>query len=299
MSKAHWLGLSTLPGVGGATFSKLIERFGTAEAVYHASDTELLAIPRITEQTVAHLHQIRLEQIEAEILSLEDEGISVLTWEDVDYPHLLQSISSAPPILYVQGQFDSQDEKAIAIVGTREPTPDAIQIAQSVAQECAHRGLTIISGLAIGIDTAAHEGALMAGNGRTIAVLGSGLQAVHPYQNIPLAEQIAYRGAVISEYMPQTRVKGSQLMARDRIISGLGLAVIVIQANEKSGTLDTAQKARKQDRLLFAIPGSPGADMLINQGADALEPNQIDYDALVTRIVNKPSNIKPQQMSLF
>lgn len=299
MSKAHWLGLSTLPGVGGATFSKLIERFGTAEAVYQASDTELLAIPRVTEQTIDHLQQIHLEQIEAEILSLEDEGISVLTWEDADYPHLLQSISSAPPILYVQGQFDPQDEKAIAIIGTREPTPDAIQIAQSIAQECAHRGLTIVSGLAIGIDTAAHEGALMAENGRTIAVLGSGLQSVHPRQNVPLAEQITRRGAVISEYRPRTRVKGSQLMARDRIVSGLSLAVIVIQANEKSGTLDTAQKARKQDRLLFAVPGSPGADRLISQGADALAPHQIDYDALVKRILNKPSSSKPQQMSLF
>lgn len=299
MSKAHWLGLSTLSGVGGATFSKLIERFGTAEAVYHASDTDLLAIPRITEQTIVQLHQIRLEQLEAEILSLEDEGISVLTWEDADYPHLLQSIRSAPPILFVQGQFDPQDEKAVAIIGTRDPTPDAIQIAQSIAQECAHRGLTIISGLAIGIDTAAHEGALMAENGRTIAVLGSGLQAVHPRKNIPLAEQITRRGAVISEYRPRTRVKGSQLMARDRIVSGLSLAVIVIQANEKSGTLDTAQKARKQDRLLFAVPGSPGADMLINQGAIALNPKQIDYDALVKRILNKPSSSKPQQMSLF
>jgi DNA processing protein len=299
MSKAHWLGLSTLPGVGGATFSKLIERFGTAEAVYHASVTELLAIPRITEQTISHLHQIRLEQIEAEILNLEDDGISVLTWEDSDYPHLLQTISSAPPILYVQGQFEPQDEKAVAIIGTREPTPDAIQVAQSIAQECAHRGLTIVSGLATGIDTAAHDGALMAKNGRTIAVLGSGLQAIHPHQNIPLAEQITHRGAVISEYRPRTRVKGSQLMTRDRIISGLSLAVIVIQANEKSGTLDTAQKARKQDRLLFAIPGSPGADMLINQGVDDLDPNQIDYDALVTSILNKPSSTKPQQMSLF
>lgn len=299
MSKAHWLGLSTLPGVGGATLSKLIERFGTAEAVYHASDTELLAIPRVTEQTVAHLQQIRLEQIEAEILSLEEESISVLTWEDAVYPHLLQSISSAPPILYAQGHIAPQDENAVAIIGTREPTPDSIQVAQSIAQEFAHRGLTIISGLAIGIDTAAHKGALMAENGRTIAVLGSGLQAIHPRQNISLAEQITHRGAVISEYRPRTRVKGSQLMARDRIISGLSLAVIVIQANEKSGTLDTAQKARKQDRMLFAIPGSPGADLLISQGADALNPNQIDYDALVKRILNKPSNTKPQQMSLF
>ncbi|MCA9930132.1 MAG: DNA-processing protein DprA [Anaerolineales bacterium] len=299
MSKAHWLGLSTLPGVGGATLSKLIERFGTAEAVYRASDTELLAIPRITEQTIAHLQQIRLEQLEAEILSLEEAGISVLSWEDADYPHLLQSISSAPPILYVQGQFDPQDEKAVAIIGTREPTPDAIQIAQSIAQECAHRGLTIISGLAIGIDTAVHKGALLAENGRTIAVLGSGLQAIHPRQNIPLAEQITLRGAVISEYRPQTRVKGSQLMARDRIVSGLSLAVIVIQANEKSGTLDTAQKARKQGRLLCAVPGSPGADMLISQGADALDTDYIDYDALVKRILNKPYSSKPQQMSLF
>ena len=139
----------------------------------------------------------------------------------------------------------------------------------------------------------------MAENGRTIAVLGSGLQAVHPRQNIPLAEQIARRGSVISEYKPRSSVKGSQLMARDRIISGLSLAVIVIQANEKSGSLDTAQKAIKQDRLLFALPGSPGADRLISQGVDALAPHQIDYDALVQRILNKPSGSKPQQMSLF
>ena len=298
MSKAHWLGLSTLPGVGGATLQKLIGQFGSVTAVYDAVDADLLAVPRVTPEVVARLRRLNLEQLDGEIHQLTAKGITILTWDDTDYPDCLRTISSAPPILYTRGQFQPQDAQAVALVGTREPTPTAVAHTQTLACELARRGLTIVSGLALGIDTAAHEGALRAGNGRTLAVLGSGLHAIHPTQNIPLATQIADYGVMISEYSPPTRVKGSQLMARDRIISGLSLAVIVIQANENSGSLDTAQKALAQNRLLFAAPGSPGTDALIRQGVAALDLQQIEYDALVSRILRQPPPL-PKQMALF
>jgi DNA processing protein len=298
MSKVHWLGLSTLPGIGGATLQKLIGQFGSVTAVYNAADADLLAVPRVTPEVVARLRRLNLERLEREIRQLAADGITLLTWDDADYPDCLRSISSAPPILYTRGQFQPQDEQAVALVGTREPTPTAVAHTETLAYELARRGVTIVSGLALGIDTAAHVGALKAGNGRTLAVIGSGLHAVHPKQNIPLTKQIADYGVIASEYPPLTRVKGSQLMARDRIISGLSLAVIVIQANENSGSLDTAQKALAQNRLLFAVPGSPGTDALIRQGVAALDLQQIEYDALVNRILRKPPQL-PKQMTLF
>jgi DNA processing protein len=299
VSRVYWFGLSTLSGVGGATLQKLIVRFGNAEAVYAATDADLLTVPRITPDIVQQLRRLSLEKIEAEILILEDGGISILTWQDEGYPLQLRSINSAPPVLYLQGTLQERDTQAVAIVGTREPSLTAVALTRTIACELARRGLTIVSGLAMGIDTAAHEGALQAENGRTLAILGSGLQAIHPQQNIGLAAQIACHGALISEYQPRTRVKGSQLMARDRIISGLSRAVIVIQANEKSGSLDTAQKAQKQGRLLFALPGSPGADLLIRQGAISINPQSTDFEALAAQILNDPLEHEPRQISLF
>jgi DNA processing protein len=154
-----------------------------------------------------------------------------------------------------------------------------------IARELADRGLTVVSGLAIGIDTAAHRGALAAPGGRTLAVPGSGLRAIHPRQNAPLAEAIARRGALLSEVHPNTPVSGPVLMARDRITSGLARAVIVVEAGEKSGSLDTAARARRQGRLLFALPGSPGTDALLaGGGSEALELQRANPDDLARRI---------------
>jgi DNA processing protein len=284
MSKLHWLALSAVSGIGGATARQLIERFGSIESVFDAADEELVRVPRITPEVVARLRAIPLDALEEELVSLGDEGIEVLTWDDVDYPHNLRLARDAPPLLFVQGDLRPGDAVAVAIVGTRRPTFEASTFAETLARELAERGLTIVSGLALGIDAAAHRGALQAPGGRTLAVLGSGLRVIHPRENAALAEAIVHRGALLSELHPNAPPRGPNLMARDRIVSGLSRAVIVVEAQERSGSLDTAAKARRQKRLLFAVPGSSGSQTLLAQGAESLNPGDVDLDDLARRI---------------
>ena len=300
MSKVHWLALSTLQGVGSVTVRKLIERFGSVEAIFDAPDADLLCVPRITAEVVARLRAISLNDLEVELTSLVDEGLQVITWDDAIYPVNLKQVQNAPPLLFMRGELQERDAQAVAIVGTRQPTSQADRLAEMLARELAARGLTIVSGLAVGIDTAAHRGALQAKDGRTLAVLGSGLRAIHPHQNISLAEEIVQHGALFSELAPNTRVRGANLMARDRIISGLSLAVIVVEAKEKSGSLDTANRALRQERLLFAVPGSPGTDALLASGAKALQPQAIDFDGLSQCISQRAvGKNQAQQLSLW
>lgn len=305
MSKLHWLALVSLPGIGGATGRKLIERFGSIEAAFAAPDAELARIPRLNTDLVARLRAVALETIEAELAMLADEGLEVLTWDDPDYPANLRDLPDAPPVLFTRGSLQPEDADAVAIIGTREPTPAGMAAAATLARELAGRGLTVVSGLAIGIDTAAHRGALEAPGGRTLAVPGSGLRALHPRQNVPLAERIARRGALLSEVHPDTPPSGPVLMARDRITSGLARAVIVVEAGEKSGSLDTAGRARRQGRMVLALAGSPGTDKLIAESAEPLAWRGLDFDALARRIREHtlPGGSKPaenaRQLSLW
>ena len=279
MSKVHWLALSSVPGVGGVTAKKLIGRFGDIEAVFDTPDEDLLTVPRVTPDMVARLRAISLESLEEELASLGEEGIQVFTWDDEEYPANLRPTDDSPPVLFVSGDVRPEDERAVAIVGTREPTPSAVERAETIARELAARGWTIVSGLALGIDTAAHRGALKADEGRTLAVLGSGLRTIHPRENARLAEEIICRGALLSEFHPNSPPRGQNLMARDRIVSGLSRAVIVVEAGEKSGSLDTAAKARRQGRPVWAVPGSPGTDLLIKNGqAKSLDFPVVDWD---------------------
>jgi len=284
MSKLHWLALVSLPGIGGATGRKLVERFGSIEAAFEASEAALAAVPRLNAGLVARLRMISLAAVEDELASLADEGLGVLTWDDADYPANLRPLPDAPPALFVRGDLRSGDADAVAIIGTREPTAGGAAAAEALARGLAGEGLTVVSGLAIGIDTAAHRGALAAAGGRTVAAPGSGLRAIHPRQNAALAEAIARRGALLSELHPKTPPSGPVLMARDRIISGLARAVIVVEAGEKSGSLDTAARARRQGRLLLALPGSPGTDRLIAEDAERLTLSALNFDALARRI---------------
>jgi DNA processing protein len=204
-------------------------------------------------------------------------------------------------VLFMRGALKRMDDNAVAIVGTREPSPAAVELAHTIGRELAARGLTVVSGLALGIDTAGHHGAIE--TGRTIAVLGSGIRYVHPRENADLAEQITGCGAILSELHPDTPPRGQNLMARDRIISGLSRAVIVIEAGEKSGSLDTAAKAKKQGRVVYAVPGSAGTDHLIAGDARRLEPVAIDFDELAREILNhspvNQTSQPPQQASLW
>ena len=301
MSKVHWLALSAISGIGGATARKLLENLGSVEAIFDAPDEELLAIPRITRDVVTRMRSISLDALEEELASLYDEGFQTLTWDDDAYPENLRPLHDAPPVLFMRGEILPEDAAAVAIVGTREASRRGAAIAERLARELAQRGLAVVSGLALGIDTAAHRGALGAETGRTLAVLGSGLRSIHPRENRKMAEEIVRRGALLSELHPNSPPRGPSLMARDRIISGLSRAVIVVEAQEKSGSLDTAAKAKRQGRVVFAVPGSPGTELLLAQGAEWLEPETADFDALAQRIPAEPQgrSVNTAQLGLW
>lgn len=284
MSLVHWLALASISGLGGVTAHRLLERFGDVEEVFRAPAAELVAIPRVTRDIAEQIGRAPLDQLQEELYGLSEEEIEVLTWEDARFPASLKELPDAPIILFMRGRLQRQDNAAVAIVGTREPSVENAERAAVLARELALRGLTIVSGLAMGIDTAAHRGALEAEGGRTLAVLGSGIRMIHPRENSELAERISRHGAVLSELMPNAPPRGPQLMARDRIVSGLSRAVIVVEAGTKSGSLDTAARARKQKRGVFALPSSPGTDGLIRGGATALNWENIDFDSLAELI---------------
>ncbi len=300
MSRAHWLALCSIPGIGGVTTRKLLERFGTIEATFAATDEDLLAVPRITAEVVGRLRAASLAALEQDLAAWAAEGLQMLTWEDAGYPANLRGVGDAPPLLFVRGALLPGDAEAVAIVGTRQPSPWGVEAAAMLACELAGRGLTVVSGLALGIDTAAHRGALQAPGGRTLAVPGSGLRAIHPRQNRPLAEAIAGRGALLSELHPAAPALGPHLMARDRIQSGLSRAVIVVEAAAQSGSLDTAARARRQGRLVLAVPGSPGTKALLAAGAEPLDPPRgADLDALAGRIRDLAPRGEEGQLGLW
>jgi DNA processing protein len=296
MSTVHWLALSTIPGVGGVAVRRLIERFGSVEAAFDASDADLLALPRFTPAMLDRLRAISIEALEDELRSLSEEGLDVLTWEDDGYPANLREAHDAPPLLFARGALLPADATAVAIVGTRDATPQGSALAAMLARELAGRGVTVVSGLALGIDSAGHRGALEAG-GRTLAVLGSGLRVIHPRENTELAEEIVGQGALLSELHPNSPPRGPALMARDRIIAGLSRAVIVVEAGLKSGSLDTAERTARLGRPVFALPGSPGTEALLAGGAARLEAQRTDWDALLDRI-GAPARDEPAQRQL-
>jgi DNA processing protein len=298
MSKVHWLALSAVPGIGGVTARRLADKFGGAAKVFDASVEELVAVPRITPEIAAALQDVSFDDFESAIDDLSGDGIQVVTWEDDEYPANLRLADDAPPLLFMLGELSDADENAIAIIGTREPSAQSAEFATDLARELAARGVTIVSGLAAGIDTAAHQGALQADGGRTLAVLGSGVRVIHPRENRNLAEAVVGHGVLMSEFQPNTPPSGPNLMMRDRVISGLSKAVIVVEAGVRSGSMDTAIRARKQGRIVFAVPGSPGTDDLILSGAEVIDPANADVDQIIARLSESMSE-KPDQLTMW
>ncbi len=285
MSQLYWIALTSAARIGGKTITRLLAHFGSLEAVFDATPGQLRQVPGVGPKTAAAITQIDLSRVEADLAQFKEAGLRTITWEDRDsYPTNLLRADDAPPVLYVKGTLSPSDTRAVAIVGTRQPDQAAAVLAHNLAFELASRGWTIVSGLALGIDTAAHRGALAA-KGRTLAVLGSGLMKIYPDQNIHLAGDISENGALLSELHPHTTVSAQNLIARNRITSGLCKAVIVAQAHSDSGSVSTARRAWKQNRAVFAVAGSDdGCENLIKQGATPIDPQQVDYDRLSTQL---------------
>lgn len=295
------VGLTFVNGVGPKMFEKLVDRFGKPEEILTVSVDELCKIPRLTPKIAEAIHVIDLEAVRMELMALEEFGITVITRYDKIYPENLKTIPDSPLVLFQAGDFRDEDNRAVAVVGTRKPSQRGQKSATELAYGLAKRGFTIVSGLAFGIDTAAHQGALEAG-GRTIAVLGSGIKIIHPYQNRGLAEQIRQSGVIFSELHPNTRPSRGTLMSRDRIISGLALGTIVVESDENSGSMDTAKRTKKQGRELFAVANeSRGNRKLINEGAYSIaDVTQKSLNQIIETLdMGIEASSKNNQISLF
>jgi len=300
MSKIHWVALTSIPGVGGKTVTRLLQHFGSTSAILAASPAELDAVPRLSDTQAQAIARLSLPRVEERIARYEAQGIQVITWEEPAYPGNLLLAADGPPVLYLRGALHPTDNQSVSIVGTRQPHPDKAALAQYLASELARRGWTIVSGLALGIDAAAHQGALSAG-GWTLAVLGSGVNNVYPQRHTRLADQIMEQGAVLAEVLPETGITRQNLIARNRLTSGLSKAVIVIQSSADSGTANTARRAREQGRTVFVITGD-GDEHLLTEGDIPLAPDSINVDELSARLdaleIRRPPDDAPIQPRL-
>jgi len=281
-----WVRLHLIENVGSRTFTKLLEHFATAEKVLKASRADLAKVEGIGEKKADIIARGRDEvDAEEEIMLATELGIEILTLESAAYPLLLKKIYDPPPVLYVKGKLTPADNLAIAIVGSRQCSYYGRDQASRFAHLLANAGVTIVSGLARGIDTAAHEGAL-AGGGRTIAVQGRGLADVYPPENRALAQRIEKQGALVSEFPLRYEPLKNLFPQRNRIISGLSLATMVAEARDRSGALITAKLALEQSRDVLAIPGaidlpgSKGPNQLIKEGAKLVDSLEDVMEAL-------------------
>lgn len=286
----YWLALALTPGLGPARVRRLVEHFGSVEAVFHASLTELEAVglQAVSAQSIFNGQSSALAR--DEMARAADVGALVLTLEDESYPVQLRQIYDPPPALYVRGAVEALSQPGIAVIGTRHPSPYGTGMAERLACDLAGQGLVIFSGLARGVDTAGHRGAISA-KGRTVAVFGTGVDVIYPRENQRLADQIlALGGALVSEFPMSTFAAPQNFPIRNRIISGLSIGVLVVEAAEYSGTRITARCALEQNREVFAVPGnvtnknSWGPNTLIKQGAKLVATWEDVWEELPTSV---------------
>jgi DNA processing protein len=276
MDHYYWFALKSVPLVGNVTFRRLLERFDTPERTLAAAETELAQVRGVNAAVVASIksHDYR-EFAERECASVEKGGVRVVDFLATDYPKVLLEIPDPPPYLYVKGDLTGI-EPAIAVVGSRRASTYGLLTTTKLAEALASHGVTVISGMARGVDTSAHRGAL-AGSGRSVGVLGCGVDVVYPPENRKLFAEMAARGALVSEFPMGTLPLAENFPRRNRIISGISRGVLVVEAAENSGSLITAQYALEQGREVFAVPGninyssSRGTNRLIKQGAKLVE----------------------------
>jgi DNA processing protein len=309
--REYWFALASVEGVGPIRIKKLLHRFGSIEAIFEAELSDIARMPLFNPLLAARIlkARIRLPEFRRQMKWFHSRGIEILCPEDRDYPEQLKAIPDAPPILCKKGNLSQISQKAVAIVGATTPTDAGILATLELSTLLAQTGFIVVSGLAKGIDATAHLGALSA-NGTTVGVLGCDLFSIYPNENRDLAEQICESGALLSEHPFTTQPTPVNLILRNRIISGLSMATIVVESSENGGAMRTGRLAMEQNRILFACDWkkphrlSEGPRLLIQEGA---YPVSLDHlDETVGLLLNPDSLRKVQsapiageQMSLF
>ncbi|MFQ6031801.1 MAG: DNA-processing protein DprA [Candidatus Zixiibacteriota bacterium] len=273
--KEYVIALREKAKVGPKAFQQLLVAFGSPENVYKATKDELLSLPRMTPEKAEKIYESEdfLMEIRDHILYLEELGIGISTILDESYPQSLKEIDNPPPLLYFKGEFPIQNDLFVAVVGTHNATAGGIEKAVGMGKALAQRKVVVVSGLARGIDSAAHLGAIKEG-GKTYAIFGAGLNNIYPSENVSLAEQISQNGALITEYDLNVPVKVGRLMARNRIVVGLSQAVIIVETSEESpGTMDAVNLTIQQGKPLFVVrkESSRRVEDLIREGAVPIE----------------------------
>ena len=293
----YWVGFSLVPGVGRARVALLQKAFPSLEAAWNASAGDL-ALAQLDRRTVSAIQRYRARiDLDAQMANLEDLHITPLTYLDPAYPELLGQIYDYPSVLYVRGQLLPEDKTSVAVVGTRKATAYGREVTDYLVKGLARNRVTIISGLARGIDTTAHKAALDA-DGRTIAVLACGLDMVYPAENLGLAREIMQHGALVSEHPPGVKPEATHFPRRNRIMSGLSLGVLVIEAGQDSGAHITARFALEQDRELFAVPGSifspssKGPNRWIQEGAKLVAQPEDILEELNVAVLGQQIELK-------
>jgi DNA processing protein len=293
MPDAYWLALRRVRGVGPRISRLLLEHLHSAEAIFAASEAELTAagIPRPTARNILQVSDFEL--LEKELCELPRIGARLVRWTDADYPNNLRQIADPPPSFVLRGTIAADDPRFVAVVGARAASDAGRRMARRLGLELAGKGFTVVSGLARGIDGEAHQGALD-GGGKTIAVLGCGIDIIYPPQNKQLAETMLQNGGGLMSELPLgTPPISENFPSRNRLISGLCLGVVVVEAAEKSGSLITARMALEQDRQVFAVPGSPlsgktrGSNRLLKEGARLVECVEDVIEELVPQLVGQ------------
>jgi DNA processing protein len=302
-SVVEWIELSLIPGVGVTSFWRLLDQFKTPHEVFNATKKQLEGVQGLRPQVVeAIANYARFKgRAEQELVKLSALGGCAISFEDNSYPSQLKVLTDPPPVLYLRGREDTLNQPAVAIVGSRAATDYGRKAAFTIAKSLTGSGVTVVSGLALGIDSQAHSGAL-AGKGGTVAVLGCGLDVVYPRDNFRLFQEIVERGAIISEYPLATRPEGFRFPARNRIIAGLCLGVLVVEAAKRSGSLITAQIALDSGREVFAVPGhidsskSEGTHWLLRHGAKLVQRAEDVIEELalpnISRAIEKKDTLK-------
>ena len=281
----YWVGFTLVPGIGRVRLGQLESHFGSVEAGWKASQSQLKSSGLDSGSVKSIVASRPGIDLDVEMEKMEHFGVRAFTLHDEGYPARLKETYDYPPVLYVRGSIEAQDEWSLAIVGTRGATVYGRQVTEEIVADLARSKITIVSGLARGIDTVAHRSALEAG-GRTIAIFACGLDTIYPAENAGLAKRIMEHGALVSEYPLGIRPRSDNFPRRNRIMSGLCLGTLVVEAGEKSGALITAQMALEQNREVFAIPGSVlspaslGTNRLIQEGAKLV----LDYTDILEEL---------------